>query len=293
MPATIQTQLRKMSTKLDANNEVIYSLPSVSGVTTLNNAPHNDDINLNNFIGSEVTLKITGSIVCIGCGETTEKSHAQGFCSSCNATLARCDTCSIKPEKCHYHENTCREPSWGEENCLKSHIVYLSYTSGFKVGITKEKNIPQRWIDQGARIAVPLFRVSERLVSGLVEEAFKDFVNDKTNWRTMLMDDDMPSHEEMLNKAQELCTLAKSAVDNIRLRFGCDAIEPLVNATPQEIVYPVPAKRPFEKVGMPHNLDKKPEMSGLFHGIKGQYLYIGTSVVNLRKYAGYTVEFTT
>ena len=60
--------------------------------------------------------------------------------------LARCDLCILRPELCHYHKGTCREPSWGENNCLSPHIVYLANTSGVKVGITRETQIPTRWM---------------------------------------------------------------------------------------------------------------------------------------------------
>ncbi len=58
--------------------------------------------------------------------------------------------CIMKPETCHYEQGTCREPQWGEENCMVDHFVYLSNTSSLKVGITRHTQIPTRWIDQGA-----------------------------------------------------------------------------------------------------------------------------------------------
>lgn len=53
--------------------------------------------------------------------------------------------------RCHYDAGTCREPSWGEQFCMTDHIVYLSNSSGVKVGITRATQLPTRWIDQGAR----------------------------------------------------------------------------------------------------------------------------------------------
>lgn len=69
---------------------------------------------------------------------------------------------------------------------MKIHIVYLANTGDIKVGITKLKNIPYRWIDQGASQALPIFAVESRLISGLVEVAIKEHISDKTNWRKML-----------------------------------------------------------------------------------------------------------
>jgi hypothetical protein len=39
------------------------------------------------------------------------------------------------------------------------------------------------------------------------------------------------------------------------------------------------------------NLDKDPLVEGTLMGIKGQYLILDTGVINLRKYAGYLLEF--
>ena len=50
-----------------------------------------------------------------------------------------------------------------------------------KVGITRESQLPTRWIDQGAVQALPIMRVKTRQQSGLVETAMKQYVADKTN----------------------------------------------------------------------------------------------------------------
>ena len=40
-----------------------------------------------------------------------------------------------------------------------------------------------------------------------------------------------------------------------------------------------------------HNLDKENEFTEKLTGIKGQYLIFENRVINLRKYAGYHIEF--
>jgi hypothetical protein len=40
------------------------------------------------------------------------------------------------------------------------------------------------------------------------------------------------------------------------------------------------------------NLDKTPEVSGELRGMKGQYLILSAGVLNIRKFSGYEVEFT-
>ena len=64
--------------------------------------------------------------------------------------------------------------------------VYLSKTAGNKVGVTKESQIPTRWIDQGAIQALIIARVPYRQAAGAIEISLKKHVSDKTNWRKML-----------------------------------------------------------------------------------------------------------
>ena len=58
----------------------------------------------------------------------------------------------------------------------------------------------------------------------------------------------------------------------------------------QELHYPVEAV-PAKIVS--HNLDKESQFRDRLTGIKGQYLIFENRVINLRKYAGYHVEFET
>src|SRR5690606_22023386 len=126
---------------------------------------------------------------CIDTGRKIKKSYGQGFSFESFMTLAQCDTCIVRPELCHFQKGTCREPDWGEKNCIQPHIVYLANSSGLKVGITRKSQVPTRWIDQGASAAIALFEVKERKLSGLVEIELAKKLNDKTNWREMLKGD--------------------------------------------------------------------------------------------------------
>lgn len=138
---------------------------------------------LNPLIGKSLQITAEGTINCIACGRKTKKSYSQGHCYPCSQRLASCDLCIMKPETCHYDKGTCREPQWGEAHCMQPHFVYLSNTSGVKVGITRQTQIPTRWIDQGATQALPIFKVQTRLQSGLVEVMCKTHVADRTDHR--------------------------------------------------------------------------------------------------------------
>ena len=152
----------------------------------------NEEIELNAFIGQTLTLTHTGNIFCCSCGKKTKKSYSQGHCFLCMKKLASCDMCIMKPETCHFAEGTCRQPQWGEENCFVDHYVYLSNTSSLKVGITRHTQIPTRWIDQGATQGLPIAKVKNRLISGLVEIELAKLIADKTNWRTLLKGNNNP-----------------------------------------------------------------------------------------------------
>lgn len=241
---------------------------------------------LNPLLGKELTLTFTGKINCAHCGALTKKSFSQGYCFPCMRKLARCDMCIMKPETCHYHEGTCREPEWGEANCFIPHYVYLSNTSGLKVGITRHSQIPTRWVDQGATQALKILKVATRQQSGLVEVAFKDLIADKTNWRAMLKGNADPMDLKLV--ADDLKSQLQQSLANIISSQGESEIE-FVDSDVVEINYPVLA---FPEKIKSHNFDKEPRVSGVLQGIKGQYLIFDTGVINIRKFTSYEVEAT-
>lgn len=105
---------------------------------------------LNERLGEMLTLRPTGQRYCLHCARPATRLAAGGYCSECASRLARCDSCIVRPETCHYHLGTCREPAWGERHCFTPHVVYLANTSGLKVGITRAGRLPGRWLEQGA-----------------------------------------------------------------------------------------------------------------------------------------------
>ncbi|GHD12198.1 hypothetical protein GCM10007052_12760 [Halioglobus japonicus] len=264
--------VRKMTTEL--SDEVQYQLPL-----------GDSHLPMNALLGSALSLSYSGQINCIACDRKTNKSFSQGFCYPCFKRLAQCDTCIMSPEKCHYDAGTCREPQWGEANCMIDHFVYLSNTSGVKVGITRHSQVPTRWIDQGATQAQPIFRVSTRLQSGLVETMFKSHVADKTSWQAMLKGDAEPVDLEQ--RRQALMSACGDELAALQERFGLQAITPLEGAEETRIRYPV-LEHPTKVKSF--NLDKAPLIEGTLQGIKGQYLIFDTGVINMRKYAGYHLE---
>ncbi len=228
------------------------------------------------LVGKNILLKYSGKILCGNCGKKTKKSYAQGYCYPCTMKLAECDLCILKPETCHYHLGTCRQPEWGDENCMKSHVVYLANSSGIKVGITRASQVPTRWMDQGATHALPIMEVKNRITSGQVEMLFKKHIADKTDWRKMLKGapvemDLFARRAELLNELQEdLKAFEYTLIEGPLWTFS----------------YPV---QTYPEKVTAYNLDKTSEIRGKLMGIKGQYLIFEGGVLNVRSHAGYEV----
>jgi len=274
----IRGGINKMQVEADSVGKVSYILPI-----------GDQRLNMNDLLGKQLKFIHLGEIKCIHCERVTKKSFNQGYCYPCLMKLAQCDTCIVKPELCHYHQGTCREPEWGEAHCLQPHFVYLANTGAAKVGITRHavEGISSRWIDQGASQALPIFRVSERKVSGLVETILAKHIADKTNWRVMLKG--QITSLDLIKVRDTLLLKAKSEIDELINQFGLQAIS-AVESAQVEIHYPV--LRYPEKIKS-INLDKTPEFSGTLLGIKGQYCLLDEDrVINMRKYAGYQMQLS-
>jgi hypothetical protein len=268
----MQGPLKKMLTRLES--PVQYDLPL-----------GDQSIALNPLIGKMIKLTYTGHIFCVHCKRAIKKSFNQGYCYPCFISLAQCDMCIMKPETCHYEAGTCREPAWGETFCFQPHIVYLANSSGIKVGITRQTQVPTRWIDQGAVQALPVFKVQSRYMAGLIEVAIAKHVSDKTSWQKMLKNHAEPV--DLAEKRDELVNKCKTDLTEVSRRFTQHDIEFLPEEPNVDIHFPVDSY-PVKIKSI--NLDKNPVVSGVLHGIKGQYLLLDTGVINIRKFSGYEVE---
>ncbi len=264
--------IKKM--KVEATNPVSYSLPIGK-----------EQIDMNLFVGSNISMKFTGNIFCIHCGRKTNKSFNQGYCFPCVRRLAACDSCIVRPELCHYDQGTCREPAWGEANCMQTHLIYLANSSNLKVGITRATQIPNRWIDQGAVQALPIYEVDSRLMSGLIEVALKSFVSDRTEWRKMLRGS--PPELDLNSERDHLLEKARFDLEGYQSKFGKARCQLVTTQRESRFEYPV-LNYP-DKI-LTHNFDKKALVEGFLQGIKGQYLMFDTGVLNIRKFAGYEID---
>ncbi len=257
-------QIRKMHTHL--GKEVEYKLPIGE-----------DLVDLNQFIGKEISLIYQDQILCVNCGRETVKSFNQGFCYPCFRDAPQAADWIIHPEKSTAHLGIeDRDLKYEKSVQLQPHVVYLSLTSDIKVGITRGTQVPTRWIDQGAVKAIKLAETPNRFLAGMIEVSLKDHLADKTNWRKMLMN--IYPDIDLLTKKEEIKNLV--AAEYHQYFEGNDEVI--------SINYPVnnyPVK--LKSIGF----DKVPEYTGVLKGIKGQYLLFENGIVlNIRKHGGYVIS---
>ncbi|NCF29586.1 MAG: DUF2797 domain-containing protein [Gammaproteobacteria bacterium] len=267
-------KLRKM--RVEEGDPIQYTLPL-----------GDESVAVNPLLGNTIVVRHTGDIHCVSCGRKTAKSFNQGHCFPCFRRLASCDACIVRPERCHYHLGTCREPEWGQAHCLRPHVVYLANSSGVKVGITRATQVPTRWIDQGAAQALPIARVASRRLSGLMEVAFKEHVSDRTDWRRMLKGE--PEAVDLKASRDALFAQCDETLSDLTDEY--DQVDPEMIADAESRVFRYPVLEYPAKVTA-INLDKNPRAEGTLLGIKGQYLILDTGVLNVRKYGGYEIALS-
>jgi hypothetical protein len=267
--------LRKMRVEPDADGLAHYALAD----GFWNPDARVADQPLDPLLGCELQLEFTGRITCTYCGREGKKSFGQGFCYPCFQARAEADQCIVRPELCHFHDdaNPCRDEAFALSNCFQPHVLYVSLTSGLKVGITRRANIPTRWLDQGATAAVPLAELPDRRTVGLLEARLRDEAGlaDRTHWT------------QLLKNAEGVGDLAAHAEAVAALLVGHEvALLPAAERVLRRFRYPVLAYPTRVKS---FNLDRDPRAGGILQGIKGQYLIFTDAVINLRKYSGYQV----
>lgn len=258
----------KLESSIEKGGKVQYQLPLGK-----------ERVDLNSLIGKEVTFTFTGDIYCIDSGKKIKKSYNSGYSYESFTKLAACDVCIVQPEKCHYHKGTCREPKWGEKQCMQPHYIYLSVTSGLKVGITRGPQLHTRWVDQGACFAKAIYKVKNRYAAGMVETIIKDSFADKTQWRKMLsqVPDEVDFDKE---------------IEKIKKKYGKEiAVYEPEEVEEKSLSLQYPIEQYPEKVKSV-SFDKQEEITGVLKGIKGQYLIFEDFVLNMRKHQGYEIELS-
>lgn len=232
---------------------------------------------MNDLIDNAISLTHTGRIFCVSCGKQTKKSFGQGFCYPCFMNSPDNAECIIKPELCRGHLGEGRDVEWEKSHHVQPHYVYLALSNEVKVGVTRNTQVPTRWIDQGASAAIIIAEVPYRQLAGAIEVELKKHMTDKTNWQRMLKNE-IATGISLIEKKQAAADLLPEELKKYVLTTN-DIVE---------IHYPV-IEYPQKVVSQ--NFDKTPEISGILKGIKGQYLlFDGGKVVNIRNASGYEVK---
>ena len=263
--------LRKMSSEL--HKEVHYSLP------LFENTEFSNYVNLNDLIGRTINISYSGTINCVVTGKRIKKAYGEGMSYDAFKSSPLAVESIIRPELSKIHEGVAlRDYEWEMKHHMQPHVVYLSKTAGIKVGVTRDTQIPYRWIDQGAVEALVIAETPYRQAAGHIEITLKNYISDKTNWRKMLQNE--LSNESLINVRDQLVNY----LDEEGKGFYKD------NNTIQHINFPVISYP--EKVKS-ITLDRENQFEEKLVGIKGQYLIFDNDrVFNVRRHAGYLIKLS-
>jgi hypothetical protein len=260
-----------MNSRLGEDNIAQYALPQMA---ILNYLGEHD---VNQWVNHDLQIEFTGNIHCIATGKKIKKTYGEGLSYDAWLSSPLGNPAIIHPELSRIHEGIAlRDKEWEEKYHNQPHVVYLSRTSGVKVGVTRSTNLISRWIDQGAVEGIILAQTPYRQLAGLIEVALKEHINDKTAWQAML-------------KGEFKDTLAMTAHKDAALQLLPEEFFDFVSAddTVTNIYYPL-EKLPTKPQSL--KLESHPVIAGRLIGIKGQYLlFENDSVFNIRAHAGYEI----
>lgn len=234
-------------------------------------------LHVNSILGKKVEIHAMG-YQCLSC-DKSKKIFRQGFCFDCFTASPSAGEWILKPELSRAHEGIeDRDLAYESKIQLQPHVVYLAWSGGLKVGVTRSSQMPTRWIDQGAERALPIVEVPNRYLAGITEVALKNHFSDKTNWRKMLQTNEVP-----LDWAPDINSLHALLPAEIRTYVNNSIVEPLT------IQYPILS---FPDKVQSLNLEKESFYSGVLVGVKGQYLVFEDGTVwNARSAEGYVVQW--
>lgn len=259
---TIQGTLHKMITEYQ--NPIRYYLQLSDSF-----------VDVNQSIGAKIKIEHIGNR-CRSCG-LDKPIFRMGFCSTCFYTAPEASPSIINPELSQAHLGIAdRDLEWEKKFQLQPHVVYLALSGGLKVGVTRDAQIPTRWIDQGASQAIIFAKTGNRYEAGQIEVLLKDQLPDKTNWQRMLKNQE--DNFDLISAKNEV----KSKLSDEQQSMYCtdDKI--------WEFNYPV-QKYPVKLKSL--SLAKEKTLKGRLTGIRGQYLYFENGLVfNVRNHEGFVVE---
>jgi len=237
----------------------------------------NSPIYINEIIGRNVKIEFLNNIYCLKCGVKTIKSFVQGYCYKCSISIPETENCVFNPQLCEAHNGISRDMEYARKHCLQPHYVYLALSNHVKVGVTRESQVPIRWIDQGATKAIKLAKTPNRNIAGLIEVSLKQHLPDKTNWQKMLKNE--------INTTTDLLCEKNKVKDLLLPEF-----KQYISTEDEITCIEYPTKKYPTKIKSV-SLDDTKIIEGILTGVKGQYLiFDNQNVINIRKHGGYLVN---
>ncbi|OCB74427.1 DUF2797 domain-containing protein [Flavobacterium crassostreae] len=235
-------------------------------------------LNVNQLLSKDIALEFVG-YQCLNC-QKKKKIFRQGFCYDCFYSSPAVGDWILKPELSTAHLGIAdRDLAYEQKVQLQPHVVYLALSSEIKVGVTRNTQIPTRWIDQGANAAIAIVELPNRYLAGITEVALKAYYTDKTNWRKMLT-----NAVEEVDLVAERMRLESRIPEQAREYFFLNKND-LYQMHYPVLEYPTKVKS--------LSLEKTPFFAGKLTGIKGQYLiFEDGTVFNIRSSEGYVVRLT-
>lgn len=232
-----------------------------------------EPIDMNSLIGKPIRLEYEGHFNSVISGQKMNKAFGEGLTYNEWMESPQASPSIMRPELSEIHNGIAlRDYEWEVKHHLQPHVVYISLTSGYKVGVTRDGNMPYRWIDQGATQAIVLAEVPYRQLAGLIEVSLKEHISDKTAWQRMLKGI-IEVDKTIVEVRDEMARLVPA-----ELQQYC-----VSNPEITEINYPV-LQHPEKVKSL--KLEKVKVIEDTLVGIKGQYLIFENGVTNIRSQAG-------
>lgn len=264
--------IRKMRSKVDSEGNVHYEM------VLFDNLEPGVEVSMNDFIGKEISLRFDDQINCVVTGKRIKKAYGEGMSWDAFKDSPYAVESIIRPELSQAHLGIgLRDLEWEIKHHVTPHVTYLSLTSGLKVGVTRQTQIPTRWVDQGAVEAIVLAETPYRQAAGLIEVALKGHIADKTNWRNML--------KNVFSNDISIAEAKKEMIQHIP-----EELSQFISANNEVTMIHYPVISYPDKVKS-LKLDKEKHIEKKLLGIKGQYLLFENDfVLNVRSHTGYYIS---
>ena len=248
-------------------------------------------VRLEQHIGKGIRLSFDGSRHCRHCATTVRRLYARQYCYDCFSSLARCDLCFVSPDRCHFHQGTCREPEWAESVCMQPHIVYLANSSGPKIGLTRQGRERHRWADQGASQGLAFMLAPSRRMAGFIEAFYRRQLSDRTEWRRLVSGRARPADllelHRSLQPTQEALAAYIANEGGAAVQAEWDHVQWLEPVQLVRLSYPINAYSPAQRITLD---EQQPAVHANLQGIVGQFLLLDAGAFNFGDHRAMGVE---